>query len=471
MFERLKILLPALLLGLLAQLVGAQPAVDWSKQQAETLRHFRALIQIDSSNPPGNEIKVVEYLKKVIEAEGIPTQTYALDPNRPNLVARLKGNGSKRPVLIFAHTDVVRVQREKWPVDPFGAVMKDGFIWGRGTTDDKDKLVAVLMTFLQLKRSGAQLDRDVIFLAESGEEADTTGVGIRFMVEKHFDAIDAEFSISEGIPGATIENGRVTMVQITTTEKVPRRVKLVANGTSGHGSVPRLDNALVHLGAAVSKVGTWETPMLLSDTTRTYFEKLASISPPEKAARYNGLANPQRSAEIQRYLAREEPVHYSMLHTSVVPTMLQAGVGPNVIPSVAEATVDIRSLPNEDVPKFFSELTRIIGDPDVKVIPLPLTRPDAPASSLTSEMYRALEHAGQRVYPGAVVLPGMMTAATDMALLRAKGVQSYGIGPPLTLDDQTNFGPHSDVERLPESSLYKFVEFTWYAVAEVAVKK
>lgn len=461
------------LLALLSCSLGlAQiPTVDWTKQQAETLRHFRALIQIDTSNPPGNEGKAVEYLKKVIEAEGIPTQIYALDPNRPNLVARLKGNGSKRPVLIFAHTDVVRVQREKWPVDPFGAVMKDGYIWGRGTTDDKDKLVAVLMTFLQLKRSGAQLDRDVIFLAESGEEADVTGVGIRFMVEQHFDAIDAEFSISEGIPGATIDNGRVTMVQITTTEKVPRRIRLVANGTSGHGSVPRLDNALVHLGAAVSKIGTWETPMLMSDTTRTYFEKLASISPPEKAARYNGLLDPQSSAEIQRYLAKNEPVHYSMLHTSVVPTMLQAGVGPNVIPSVAEATVDIRSLPNEDVPKFFTELTRVIGDPDVKVVPMPLTRPDAPASSLNSEMYRALEHAGQRVYPGAVVLPGLMTAATDMALLRAKGVQSYGIGPALTADDQTNYGPHSDVERLPESSLYKFVEFTWHAVAEVAIKK
>lgn len=447
------------------------PAVNWSRQQAEILRHFRALIQIDTSNPPGNEGKAVEYLKKVIEAEGIPTQIYALDPNRPNLVARLKGNGSKRPVLIFAHTDVVRVQREKWPVDPFGAVMKDGYIWGRGTTDDKDKLVAVLMTFLQLKRSGAPLDRDVIFLAESGEEADVTGVGIRFMVEQHFDAIDAEFSISEGIPGATIESGRVTTVQITTTEKVPRRIKLVANGTSGHGSVPRLDNALVHLGAAVSKIGTWETPLLLSDTTRTYFEKLASISPPEKAARYNGLLDPRRSVEIQRYLARNEPVHYSMLHTSVVPTMLQAGVGPNVIPSVAEATVDIRSLPNEDVPRFFAELTRVIGDPDVNVVPLPLTRPDAPPSGLNTEMYRALERAGQRVYPGAVVLPGMMTAATDMALLRAKGVQSYGIGPALTADDQTNYGPHSDVERLPETSLYKFVEFTWDAIAEVAVKR
>ena len=232
----------------------------------------------------------------MLEAEGIPTRTFALDPNRANLVARLKGNGSKRPLLILAHTDVVGVQREKWPVDPFGAVLKDGYVWGRGTVDDKPVLAANLMVMLLLKRGGAPLDRDVIFLAESGEEADATGVGINFMVDQHFDEIDAEFALTEG-GGATLANGRVTAVNIGTAEKVPARVRLVANGTSGHGSVPRLDNALVHLGAAVEKVGTWETPMRLNDTTRTYFERLASISPPSEAARYNGAA---RSAAGRR---------------------------------------------------------------------------------------------------------------------------------------------------------------------------
>jgi len=255
------------LLGFLLLSAGTLAAqskpIDWPQQQAEILRHFRALIQIDTTNPPGNETKAVEYLKKVLEDEGIPTQTFALDPNRTNLVARLKGNGTKRPLLIMAHTDTVGVQREKWPVDPFGAVLKDGYIWGRGTTDDKDKLVAVLMSMLLMKRSGAVLDRDLIFLAESGEEADPTGVGIRFMTEKHFDEIEAEFALSEG-PGATMENGRVATVQITTTEKIPRRVRLVANGTSGHGSVPRLDDAVTHLSGAVQRVGTWQTPMRLN---------------------------------------------------------------------------------------------------------------------------------------------------------------------------------------------------------------
>ena len=288
-----------LLLSLAASAVAQIPRIDWELQKAESLKHYRTLIQIDTSNPPGNESKAVAYLKQVLEAEGIPTQTFALDPLRANLVARLKGNGTKRPVLILAHTDVVGVQREKWPVEPFGAVLKDGYVWGRGSLDDKPNLAANLMTMLLLKRSGAVLDRDVIFLAESGEEADTTGVGINFMVREHYPEIDAEFSITEG-GGATLEGGRVTTVNIGTAEKVPARVKLVANGTSGHGSVPRLDNALIHLSGAVEKMGRWQTPMRLNDTTRTYFEKVATMSSPEKAAIYNGLLNPQRSAAAQR---------------------------------------------------------------------------------------------------------------------------------------------------------------------------
>jgi acetylornithine deacetylase/succinyl-diaminopimelate desuccinylase-like protein len=443
-------------------------SVDWEKEKSEILQHFRALVQINTTY--GDETKAVEYLKKVLDAEGIPSKTFALDPKRANLVARLKGGGSKRPLLILAHTDVVAVQQEKWPVDPFGAVMKDGYVWGRGTIDDKDKLTAMLMTFILIKRSGAQLDRDLIFLAESGEEADPTGVGINFMVNQHFDEIDAEFALTEG-GGAKLENGKVTQVNIGTTEKVPKRARLVATGTSGHGSVPRIDNAVVHLGTAVGKVGAWETPMQLNETTRVYFERLASISPPDKAARYRALLDTQRAKEVQRYLAENEPNIYSMLRTSVVPTMLKAGVGANVIPSEAEATLDIRAMPGADISEFYDEMKRVIDDPAVKIVPIPATRPEAPPSKLDTEMYRTLEAVTKRIYPGAIVLPSMSTGASDMAQLRAKGIQSYGLGPAVTEQDRLQYGAHSDVERLLESSLYKFVEFTWNAVTDVVVKK
>src|SRR6266481_7388370 len=187
-----RLLTLVLLVAAVCSLQAQRPAVvDWNKLRPEILQHYRSLVQLDTTS--GHETLAVNYLKKVLEAEGIPTQTFALNPNRANLVARLKGNGSKRPLLILAHTDVVGVQREKWPVDPFSAVMKDGYIWGRGTVDDKDKLVTMLMTLVLMKRSDAVLDRDLIFLAESGEEADPTGVGINFMVNQHFDEINAEF--------------------------------------------------------------------------------------------------------------------------------------------------------------------------------------------------------------------------------------------------------------------------------------
>jgi acetylornithine deacetylase/succinyl-diaminopimelate desuccinylase-like protein len=232
-----------------------------------------------------------------------------------------------------------------------------------------------------------------------------------------------------------------------------------------------MDNALIHLGAAVEKVGRWETPMRLNDTTRTYLEKLASIAAPDNAARYNALLNPQTAAAAQRYLAENEPQIYSMLRTSVVPTMMKAGVGPNVIPSEAEATLDIRALPDEDIAKFYAEMQKVIADPQVKIVPLPATRPFSPASRLDTEMYRVLEQVSKQMYPGITVLPSMSTGASDKAQLRAKGIQSYGIGPANSREDGETFGAHSDVERMPESSLYPFATFDWNVVTEIAVHK
>jgi acetylornithine deacetylase/succinyl-diaminopimelate desuccinylase-like protein len=451
-----------------AQAPTAGQSVDWEKLRPEILERYRALVQIDTT--AGHETLAADYLKKILEGEGIPTRAFALDPSRANLVARLKGNGSKRPLLILAHTDVVGVQRNKWPVDPFGAVIKDGYIWGRGSKDDKPVLAANLMTMLMLKRLGVKLDRDVIFLAESGEEADVDGVGINYMVREHFAEIEAEFAMTEG-GGATIDGARVTRVNIGTAEKLPARVRLVATGTAGHGSAPRLDNPLVHLSAAVEKVGRWETPMRLNDTTRSYFEKLADNSAPERAAIYKALLDSKTAAGAQKFLREHSPGEYSMLRTSVVPTMLKAGVGANVIPSEAEATLDIRALPDEDVDRFYAEMAKVIADPAVKIVPLPQSRPPSPASKLETEMYRVMEQVARITYPGAAVLPSMSTGASDQAQLRARGIQSYGIGPASTESDALNYPAHGDVERLAESSLYPFVQYVWNVVTAIAAHK
>ncbi|MCH8278466.1 MAG: M20/M25/M40 family metallo-hydrolase, partial [Proteobacteria bacterium] len=243
--------------------------IDWQEVGKESVDHLVNLVRIDSSNPPGNETDVVRYLEAELAAAGIHSETFALEETRANLVARIKGNGSKRPILIMAHTDVVGAQADKWYADPFSGLRSEGFIYGRGTLDDKDNVAAGLMIMLLLKRYGVELDRDIIFLAESGEEG-TPEVGINFMVEHHFDVIDAEYCLAEGGQNV-IENGRVKTVGIETTEKMPRRVTLVARGTPGHGSKPTRENAVVILASAVAKAGVWQTEVRQNEQTRTYF--------------------------------------------------------------------------------------------------------------------------------------------------------------------------------------------------------
>ena len=456
----------ALVLLLTRLAPAADPAVDWAKARSETLAHYQAVVRIDTTNPPGKETAVVNYLKTVLDREGIANQVFALDPARANLVARLKGNGRGKPVAILGHTDTVGIQREKWPVDPFSALLRDGYIWGRGTTDNKDCVAAGLMVMLQLKRLGVPLDRDVIYIAEAGEEG-TSSVGIDYLIKEHWPEIESEFALAEG-GFVHAENGRVRYVEIAATEKVSRGVTLVATGTSGHGSRPRRDNAIVHLSTAVSKIGTWEPPMRLNDVTRAYFERLATISPPEEAARYNGLVDPNKSAAIQNWFAEHDLAKYFILRTSISPTMLNGGFRRNVIPSQAEAMLDIRALPDEDMPKFYAEMARIVSDSAIQIVPGTATHPPAPPSRLDTEMFRALEAAQRRLYPGAITIPGMVTGATDLAELRAKGVQAYGIGPRYEESEFAEHGWHSDVERLSEESLHGLVQFLWQAVLNVA---
>ncbi|WP_321474961.1 M20/M25/M40 family metallo-hydrolase [uncultured Paludibaculum sp.] len=455
-----------LLLSSCLAALAAEP--DWPKIQAETLKHFQALVRMDTSDPPGNETPAALYIKQVLEAEGIPVKLFSSVPNRPNLVARIKGNGSKRPILIVGHTDVVNVDPSKWKEHgPYSADRAGGYIYGRGTVDDKDNLVSCLMAMVTLKRMGVQLDRDVIFLAEAAEEGNSA-IGAGFMADQHWDEIDAEYCLAEG-GGAMRRGGKLVSVNIMTSEKIPARAVLKTTGTAGHGSVPRVDNAIARLSSAVEKAATWQPPMQLNDTTRAYFERLATVSTPEQASRYNGLANPERSAAIQEFLKVNEPLHYSMLRTSISPTIFHAGYRNNVIPSSAEATLDIRALPGEDLDKFFAELKHQIGDDQVDIQRQPLGRPPAPVSRLDTEMFRTLEAMQRKHYPGAVTLPGMVTGATDMAYFRAKGMQCYGVGPLIDVEElPQGYGAHSDQERILEEELYRFLRFQYDAVVAMA---
>jgi acetylornithine deacetylase/succinyl-diaminopimelate desuccinylase-like protein len=443
---------------------------DWPKVNEETLRHYQAVIRIDSTDPPGNETRVVDYVKKVLETEGIPVIVGGREPGRMNLIARLKGNGSKRPLIVMGHTDTVKVDAAKWTFPPFSAARDGGYIYGRGTLDDKDNLTAGLMTMLMLKRSGVPLDRDVIFIAEAGEEA-AANMGIGYLVEQHWNDIDAEICLAEG--GAVNRRGGQMRYALTqTAEKLPNAARLVAHGPSGHGSRPLRTSAILHLSRAVEKIAMWDPPMRFNDTTRYYFEKLATVSSPEDAARYHALFDPAKSAAAREYLAEHEPGHYSMLHTSISPNIINAGFQVNVIPSEATATLDVRALPDENVPAFVEMMKKVIDDPAVEIVhEARNTRPAAPPSRIDSDAFRAIEAANQKIY-GAITIPQMSTGATDMSYLRAKGVQCYGIGPMVDEEDAPKgFGAHSDQERIVEDALHKFVQFNWQVVNALAARR
>jgi acetylornithine deacetylase/succinyl-diaminopimelate desuccinylase-like protein len=228
-------------------------------------------------------------------------------------------------------------------------------------------------------------------------------------------------------------------------------------------------NAVVHLSRAIEKIAMWDPPMRLNDTTRYYFEKLASISGPEEAARYKGLLDAQKAPAIREYLAEHDPGTYSMLHTSISPNIIQGGYQVNVIPSEANATLDIRALPDEDIAAFYDLMRKVINDPTIQIVPDTANqRPGAAPSRIDSEAFRAIEAAYRKTY-GAVTVPLMSTGATDMAFLRAKGVQCYGVGAMADEEDAAKgFGAHSDQERILEEAVYKHVQFFWDTVTSLA---
>jgi len=445
---------------------------DWPRLEAETLQHFQALLKFDTSNPPGNERLAVDYLKRVFDDAGIANQIFALDPARPNIVGRLKGSGARQPILLMGHTDVVTVDPNKWRFPPFSATRDGGYVYGRGALDDRPHIVAGLMTMLWLKRLNVPLDRDVIFLAESGEEG-TTRVGIDFMAAQHEADIHAEYCLAEGGESSRVA-GRVRYVGVETTEKVPLPLELTAHGTSGHASIPLLDNPVVHLARAVTALGAWQTPIRLNETTREYFRRLAEISSPEDAARYRAVLTPDSPAAqaADRYFQEHLPRTASMLRTSISPTIMNGGYRFNVIPSDAKATIDVRRLPDEDPDAFIEAVKKVINDPavDVTISTAVDARVNGGTTGLSTDAFKAIEAAVTKEYQ-TVTLPIMQTGATDMSVLRAKGAQCYGVSAAVDIEDgPKGFGAHSDQERILESELHRFVRLEWEIVTRLAAR-
>jgi acetylornithine deacetylase/succinyl-diaminopimelate desuccinylase-like protein len=429
------------------------------------------LIQINTTNPPGNEAAAAKYVAGILEKEGITPEILEVMPGRSAVVARLRSSAISDPsraLLLVAHMDVVGTDRSRWSVDPFGAVIKDGYLYGRGALDDKSMLAANLATFIGLKRANARLNRDVIFLATDDEEGGGDA-SIKTLIAKNWDKFAAGFAINEG-GQVVVKGGKVQYVAVQASEKVAVNVAVVAKGPAGHASLPTKDNAVVHLAAAVAKIGNYSAPVHFTSIVRRYFEGLAAVSDDEIAKWMRSLDTPDRGDHAQRVLSDANPQWGSMLRDSIAPTMLTAGVRPNVIPGEARAILNIRLLPGDTINVLLGELTKLVNDPQVRLEVQPNAGLAAPPSSLESEFYVAISKVAAQEFAGAPVLPYQSPWATDSAQLRLHNVQAYGLWPfPVTDEDLKRM--HGDDERISIASFNKGVDFLARIVAEFAVTK
>jgi acetylornithine deacetylase/succinyl-diaminopimelate desuccinylase-like protein len=447
---------------------------NFAAMTAETVHILRELIMLDTSNPPAREIIAAEYLARVLRENGFDPLVIEPIPGRGNVVARIKGDGTAAPVLLYSHTDVVPVERDKWSVDPFGGIVKDDCVYGRGALDMKGITAMQLSVFLQLARElaageRAPLKRDVIFAATADEETDKNE-GIGLLVDSHPELLRAEYALSEFGGASTYINGRC-FYPIQTAEKGTAWMRMIAHGRPGHASVPHNDNPVAHLGRAIDKLSRAKLPMHVSKTARAFVEGVGAALGPTTSAALSlwlemGLgAGPQLLEHVLRspQLAAEMR---ALMHNTAVPTGLRAGSVPNVIPSTAEAVIDCRTTPGCTSEDAMEEILRALGE-DARHVTLQLDSASPPCEfDFDTPMFKTLCAAIKRHDPAGIPVPHMITGATDAKHVARLGTICYGFSP-------MRFGPgesffelvHGHDERIAISALGWGVEVLYDVMA------
>lgn len=443
---------------------------DWTQVEAETVAQLQALIRFDTRNPPGNELPLAQHIARELDKAGIENQLLVPTEGRAALIGRLRGTGSKRPIILLAHMDVVGVEADKWSCDPFGGVIRDGYVYGRGAIDDKGMLAANLMTMLLLRRTLGNgvgpLQRDVIFIATSDEEAGGEW-GIRWIGKHHRELVDAEFAINEGGRTRIIEGGR-RYLAIQTAEKISHLVTLTARGRAGHAAVPLADNSIMHLARALARLSDYLEPVTLTETTRQFFTELSRIWPNEResgAMRALAAGSPNAVADAAAVLS-STPVFNAVMRNGFSATLLSSGILGNVIPAEATAVLNVRTLPGQSIEDVVSRLTAIADEPSVELT-IASKGDEAPPSDSSSGMFRAIAESAQQLDPELAVVPYLSTGVTDSAYLRRLGVSCYGILPfPMERGDEERMHGHD--ERVPLASLHFGTRLIYESVRRVA---
>jgi acetylornithine deacetylase/succinyl-diaminopimelate desuccinylase-like protein len=445
-----------------------KPFLDWKAATAETVENLQRLVRIDTTNPPGNELPAVLLIKEILLQNGFPgedIQVLESAPGRANLVARLRGDGSKRPLLLSGHVDVVPVEPQHWSHAPFGAEIDAGYVWGRGTLDMKGFVSMYLETFLQAFRQGRKLKRDLIFAAIADEENGFT-YGSKFLASQHKDLIDAEYGITEG--GAmTIHMGKLRTYPIQVAEKGVTWLRMTAEGEPGHGSMPHANNAVLHLAQAIDRIRrNGHLPVHLTPTFLRMIDAIAAQLPfPTNLI--GPLLHNRTSASLVLKLVPESSLRLlgPLFYNTVTPTVLKAGGKTNVIPSLAEAQLDCRSLPGQTPEDVIREVQQVVG-PDVKLEIL--SSSTGAEFSTDTQLYRLMVKATQAMDPGGLVFPMLMMGATDACQYQNADIQMYGFTPGLFPKDFPFASlAHGHDERLPLSFIESGLPVLWQVVEEI----
>lgn len=416
------------------------PVVDWDAVHEEAIDTLARYIRIDTSNPPGRERLACDFLGAILRREGIDHELYDAGDDRVSLRAVLPGDGSARPFMLLHHTDVVPVERAYWEEDPFGGVVRDGCLWGRGALDTKSLGVAQLMAVLLIKRLGIPLKRDLVYYAMADEEAGGR-YGVEWLAAHHPDTLDAEYVINEGGWGVTELFGvQRPVFTVAVAEKGPLWLRLVAEGRPGHASVPHDDNALERLVRALHRIQAWQRDLTVPPVLGEYFVRL----------RRAGVFQGEASVEALRHVAAEDPRIRAQLTNTISVTTATAGIKHNVIPARAEATLDCRLLPGVRPDDFQRELERVIDDPRVRV-----ERVFAGWSEVNgfdTELFAVIERVVREHVEDGVVVPGMTVGFTDSRVFRNRGVIAYGFSGGLHAPELAKT-VHGHNERIPLESL------------------
>ncbi|GMV85494.1 MAG: hypothetical protein AMXMBFR80_13490 [Dehalococcoidia bacterium] len=430
--------------------------IDWPAIHREALDILVRYLQIDTSNPPGNEKPAARFLGSLCEAEGIDVEYIETAPNREVMVARLRGDGSKRPIMLCNHTDVVPVEAPYWTVPAFEGVIKDGRIYGRGTVDMKGCGVMQLIAALLLKRESVALKRDVVFCAVPDEEAGSDW-GMLWLCEHRPDVVDVEFELSEGGGGSTrFGRQEAKLFSVATNEKDLCWLKLTAVGRPGHGSVPHPDNSAVYLVQALNRLVEWERPLTFTPDTETYLERLADA----------GLM-PRDRADVEERI-RQSPEMQAMFMNTLNLTMLNAGIKANVIPARSEAILDCRLLPGQSKEDWIRQVREQIADERITVELYSPDQGEPERVPWDTELFRTINDVVKEAIEDAVVVPGMTTGGTDNRFLRAKGIPAYGFIPCL-LSPEERRGFHGNDEFMTVENFQMGCELMYEIVRRMVV--